>query len=97
MKIGRNDYQQQPISSRRAEGAAAGQGVRGPGAAEAQRARGVGSEAVKVSDLGRQLAAARGPEVPDEARIERLRGLLGAGRLPVDSGAISDAIMREER
>jgi anti-sigma28 factor (negative regulator of flagellin synthesis) len=35
--------------------------------------------------------------VPDEARIERLRGLLGAGRLPVDSGAISDAIMREER
>jgi flagellar biosynthesis anti-sigma factor FlgM len=101
MKIGRNDQQQQPIAQRRTEGAGAGQGVRGPdprsNAVAAQRARGVGSEAVKLSSLGRQLAAARGPEVPDEARIERLRGLVMSGKLPIDTGAITDAILREER
>jgi anti-sigma28 factor (negative regulator of flagellin synthesis) len=53
--------------------------------------------AVKLSNLGRQLAAARGPEVPDEARIERLRGLVMSGKLPIDTGAITDAILREER
>jgi anti-sigma28 factor (negative regulator of flagellin synthesis) len=35
--------------------------------------------------------------VPDEARIERLRGLVMSGKLPIDTGAITDAILREER
>ena len=101
MKIGRNDHQQQPIAQRRTDGAGAAQGARGPdprsNAVASQKARGLGSEAVKVSNLGRQLAAARGPEVPDEARIERLRGLVMSGKLPIDTGSITDAILREER
>ncbi len=100
MKIGTNDRQQQPIAQKSAQGAASGAAVRAQGASHAAstKARGtIGSEAVKVSDLGRRLAAARGPEVPDEARIERLRGLVQAGKLPIDTGAITDAILREER
>ncbi|MFO0709155.1 MAG: flagellar biosynthesis anti-sigma factor FlgM [Sandaracinus sp.] len=100
MKIGTNDRQQQPIASKSAQTAAAGAAARAQGGSHAAsaRARGtIGSEAVKVSDLGRRLAAARGPEVPDEARIERLRGLVQAGKLPIDTGAITDAILREER
>ena len=101
MKIGRNDPQQQPIASRRTDAASAGQAVKSVGAqtnsSSARGTRGLGSEAVKLSDVGRQLAAARGPEVPDEARIERLRGLVMSGKLPIDTGAITDAILREER
>lgn len=52
---------------------------------------------VHVSDTSKKLAAARAPEVPDEARIERLRGLVQSGKLHVDAGAIADAMLREER
>jgi flagellar biosynthesis anti-sigma factor FlgM len=55
------------------------------------------SEAIRLSDTGRKLASLRGPEVPDEARIERLRELVTAGKLPVDPNAIADAILREDR
>lgn len=53
--------------------------------------------AVQLSDVGRQLASVRGPEVHDEARIERLRALVESGKLHVDAGAIADAMLREER
>jgi flagellar biosynthesis anti-sigma factor FlgM len=65
------------------------------GAKDAPASRATGQ--VQFSDASRKLASARGPEVPDEARIERLRGLLAAGKLEIDAGAIADAMMRTER
>lgn len=56
-----------------------------------------GAASVHVSDVGRKLAAARAPEVPDEARVAHLRGLLASGKLTIDAGAIADAMLREER
>lgn len=66
----------------------------GKAAARVERA---GGEQVRVSDLGKKLAAARSPESPDAERIERLRGLVESGKLTVDPAAIADAMLREER
>lgn len=54
-------------------------------------------EAVEVSKLSQKLALARAPETPDAERIARLRSALEAGTLSIDSGAIADAMLREER
>ena len=98
MKIGRNDSQQQPIAPRRTGSSTGTQTVNGASdrASGVRTSRAASAEAVKLSVLGQKLAAARGPEVPDEARIERLRGLVMSGKLPVDPAAITDAILREE-
>lgn len=56
-----------------------------------------GASTVRVSDSSRKLAAARAPEVPDEARIAHLRGLLSSGKLHIDAGAIADAMLRDEK
>lgn len=52
---------------------------------------------VRVSSASKGLAGIKAPETPDAARIERLRGLVESGSLPVDAGAIADAMLREER
>ena len=68
MKISKTDHQQ-PIT-RVATDRASGAGDRkAPAAARP-------ADPVRLSDTGRRLASARGPEKPDEARIERLRGLV---------------------
>ena len=55
------------------------------------------SVSTRLSPTGRSLALVRSPEVPDEARIERLRALVDSGRLEIDAVAIADAMLREER
>jgi flagellar biosynthesis anti-sigma factor FlgM len=50
-----------------------------------------------VSKLSQRLALARAAETPDAERIARLRAALEAGSLSIDSGAIADAMLREER
>jgi hypothetical protein len=69
--------------------------------AAARRDSGRGSEppgeAVFVSRTARLLAAARAPETPDGARVERLRRLVADDGLPVDVDRIIDAILAEER
>ncbi len=89
MKIGRT-HQQQPIEQARGDRAS---GAREKAAPSGSRTL----DPVRLSDTGRRLAAARGPEVPDGARVEHLRRLLSDGKLPVDVEAITDAILREER
>jgi len=58
---------------------------------------GASASSVQLSDAGRQLSGVRAPEVPDQARIEHLRGLLAAGKLNVDAHAIADAMLRDEK
>ncbi len=55
------------------------------------------AEAVYVSRTARLLAAARAPETPDPARVDRLRRLVADDGLPVDVDRIIDAILAEER
>lgn len=52
---------------------------------------------VQVSNIGKKLAAARAPEVPDESRIEQMKGLISSGKLSVDPHAIATAMLRDER
>ena len=52
---------------------------------------------VQVSGAGRRLAAARAPEVPDEAKISEMRARIADGRLGFDAGKVADAMLREER
>jgi flagellar biosynthesis anti-sigma factor FlgM len=55
------------------------------------------SEAVAVSKASKALASARAPETPDAERVAKLRAAVEAGHLAIDSKAIADAMMREER
>lgn len=89
MKIS-NTHQQQPISRVSTDRASPAGDRKAPQVGRAP-------DPVKLSSTGRQLASARGPEVPDEARIERLRALVADGKLSIDTAAITDAILREER
>lgn len=65
-------------------------------AGEAHRAHAT-RESVEVSKTSQKLAMARAPESPDAERIARMRAAIAAGSLSIDSGAIADAMLREER
>jgi flagellar biosynthesis anti-sigma factor FlgM len=66
------------------------------GDARATHAQG-GVGTVEVSKTSQRLAMARAPETPDAERIARMRAAIAAGSLSIDSGAIADAMLREER
>lgn len=55
------------------------------------------TEAVAVSKASKALASARAAETPDAERIAKMRAAIADGSLAVDSGAIADAMLREER
>lgn len=54
------------------------------------------TERVRVSGEARTLLAAREPEVPDRARIARLREAIAGGRFRIDADRIAEAMLREE-
>lgn len=54
-------------------------------------------ESVEVSKTSQKLAMARAPESPDAERIARLRAAVADGSLSIDSGAIADRMLSEER
>lgn len=81
-----------PLSATGAQPQAAGAGKAG----EAHRAHAT-RESVEVSKTSQKLAMARAPESPDAERIARMRAAIAAGSLSIDSGAIADAMLREER
>jgi negative regulator of flagellin synthesis FlgM len=54
-------------------------------------------ESVEVSRASQMLASSRAAETPDPERIARLRAALADGSFNVDSKAIADAMLREER
>ena len=54
------------------------------------------AERVEVSSAARQLAAARAPETPDVARVERLRAAIADGSFEVDADAIAEQMLKEE-
>lgn len=89
MKVSKTDHQQ-PITRVATDRASSAGERKAPAPARA-------ADPVRLSDAGRRLAAARSPEAPDEARIERLRALVADGKLTIDASAIADAILREER
>lgn len=53
-------------------------------------------ESVKLSSGARQLLASRGPEVPDEARIARIRTSIEDGTFRIDADLIAEKMMEEE-
>ncbi len=53
-------------------------------------------ERVEVSRAARELAAARAPETPDTARVERLRAAIADGSFEVDPDAIAEQMLKEE-
>lgn len=53
-------------------------------------------ESVKFSSGARQLLASRGPEVPDEARIARIRTSIEDGTFRVDADLIAEKMLEEE-
>lgn len=53
-------------------------------------------ERVEVSSAARELAAARAPETPDMARVERLRAAIADGSFEVDADAIAEQMLQEE-
>lgn len=61
--------------------------------AQASRSRG---DRVGVSSVAREIADARGPEVPDEARIEKLRQAIEDGTFEIDSMKIAEQMLIEE-
>ena len=61
--------------------------------AQAPQSRG---DRVGVSSLARELADARGPEVPDEARIDRLKRAIEDGTFEIDSMKIAEQMLLEE-
>jgi flagellar biosynthesis anti-sigma factor FlgM len=65
---------------------------------EAQQKRTEASrgERVQVSQLGQMLASARGPDKPDTARVERLKGAIESGSFKVDADRIAEAMIQEE-
>ena len=54
------------------------------------------ADRVGVSSVAREIADARGPEVPDEARIERLRQSIEDGTFEIDSMKIAEQMLLEE-
>ncbi|MDH5671847.1 MAG: flagellar biosynthesis anti-sigma factor FlgM [Myxococcales bacterium] len=57
---------------------------------------GAPSVQVNVSSQARQLAEARAPEQPDEARVARLTDAIRNGTFTVDVDRIADAMLSEE-
>ncbi len=55
------------------------------------------SEQVQLSSQASRLAEARAPEVPDQSRVERLKGAIRNGQFKVDVEAIAGRMMAEER
>jgi negative regulator of flagellin synthesis FlgM len=53
-------------------------------------------EKVQVSSSSKLLADAKGPEVKDSARIERLKGAIKDGSFKVDPQRIASAMIAEE-
>ncbi len=51
---------------------------------------------VGVSSVARDIADARGPEVPDQARIEKLRQAIDDGTFEIDSMRIAEQMLLEE-
>jgi flagellar biosynthesis anti-sigma factor FlgM len=51
---------------------------------------------VQLSNLSRELTAARSPETPDGARIERLREAIAQGSFRVDPDEIARTMLDEE-
>ena len=53
-------------------------------------------ERVQVSEEAQLLAAARGPEQPDEAKIAELRDAIREGRFSIDAERIAKTMLDEE-
>jgi flagellar biosynthesis anti-sigma factor FlgM len=53
-------------------------------------------ERVQVSSLGKMLAEARGPDAPDQTRIDRLKEEIDKGTFKVDADRIAEAMIHEE-
>ena len=70
--------------------------VRSSQGAEASQAARPTGDRVGVSSVAREIADARGPEVPDEARIARLRQSIEDGTFEIDSMRIAEQMLAEE-
>jgi flagellar biosynthesis anti-sigma factor FlgM len=55
------------------------------------------SERVEVSAEARALREARGPEIPDMLRVDRLREAIEKGAFKVDPDRIAALMVKEER
>lgn len=53
-------------------------------------------EQVRVSTQASLLAAARAPEVPDSALVQRIREAIDKGAFEVDAERIADIMLQEE-
>lgn len=54
------------------------------------------AEQVSVSSAARALQSARGPEVPDQAKIARLKEAIRNGEFKIDFDRIASRILEEE-
>lgn len=54
------------------------------------------AERVELSDEAKALLSANGPEVPDQARIERLKAAIRDGSFAIDFERVADAMLSEE-
>ena len=59
--------------------------------------RSAAAEQVSVSAEARSLAEARAPEVPDQARIDRLKEAIRNGSFEIDVDRIATQMLEEER
>jgi flagellar biosynthesis anti-sigma factor FlgM len=59
-------------------------------------AKGERTDEVRVSREAHELAAARGVEVPDQARIDRLKDAIANGTFRVDVDRIASRMLDEE-
>lgn len=80
-----------PIQTPYVRSVRSSQGTEAP--ARAPQARG---DRVGVSSVAREIADARGPEVPDQDRIERLRQAIEDGSFEIDSMKIAEQMLVEE-
>lgn len=63
---------------------------------EPEKATAHRAETVSVSSSAKALGEARAPEVPDAARIARLKDAIVGGSFKIDASRIADAMLREE-
>jgi flagellar biosynthesis anti-sigma factor FlgM len=54
------------------------------------------ADEVRVSREAHELAASRGPEVPDQARIDRLKDAIANGTFRIDVDRIASRMIDEE-
>ncbi len=55
-----------------------------------------GSDGAELSSSASSLSEAKGPEVIDEARVERLRRAIAQGTFPINADVIAERMLAEE-